>query len=277
MRKVEWVDEGWLYDEEMGQAIGLIFQVRNDLGTGRSEEIYHQALVKLLRKNDIPTQSKPRLPLLHRGVEIHTFEPDIIVWNKIILELKVLQNYKRKEFPTQNQAQILQYLKAYGMKLGVLVNFAHPKVGLRRMIYEEREIRFEENYERMLPYINEEDKQLLRRVLRHIKRIGHEYGIGYPETVYRKLLAIELNHVGIKCVSDIHIPATFEGEEIGTQATPFMLVEDRFLLHVRALIDGVRAHDYLMTRTFLDELRLKVGWVINFGRDAIHIQATATK
>ena len=54
------VKEDWLFEQEMKQVIGLIFQVRNTLGAGRSEEIYHRALVKALTKAEIPTQSKPR-------------------------------------------------------------------------------------------------------------------------------------------------------------------------------------------------------------------------
>ncbi|MCA9948814.1 MAG: GxxExxY protein [Anaerolineales bacterium] len=174
-------------------------------------------------------------------------------------------------------AQILRYLKFYGFELGALINFAHSKVGIRRMIFEESPIDFEEKFERMMPYVNEEDKVILRQVLTHIKRIARQYGLGYHESLYRKLIAVELTHHGISCGYDIHVPATYEGEKLGTQATPFMLVENRFLLHVRALIDGTTAHDFLTMRTFLAELGLKVGWIINFGRNKVYIQATAVK
>lgn len=198
---VDTVKEEWLYEKEMEKVIGLIFQVRNVLGAGRSEEIYHQALV----------------------------------------------------------------------------NFAHSKVGIRRMIFEERPVEFEEKYARMIPYINEADKAILRQVLTHIKRIARQYGLGYPESLYRKLIAAELAYQGISCTSDIRVPATYEGEKIGTQATPFILIENRFLLHVRALIEGTTTHDFLTTRTFLAELGLKIGWVVNFGRSKVYIQATAVR
>ncbi len=274
---VDTVKEEWLYEKEMEKVIGLIFQVRNVLGAGRSEEIYHQALVKALTKAEIPIQSKPRNALIHRGVELHVFEPDIIVWDKIILELKVLLNYKKRAFPLASQAQILHYLKFYHFELGALVNFAHSKVGIRRMIFEERLVEFEEKYARMIPYINEADKAILRQVLTHIKRIARQYGLGYPESLYRKLIAAELAYQGISCTSDIRVPATYEGEKIGTQATPFILIENRFLLHVRALIEGTTTHDFLTTRTFLAELGLKIGWVVNFGRSKVYIQATAVR
>lgn len=277
MDDVDLVNVEWLFEKEMEQVIGLIFQVRNVLGAGRSEEIYHQALVNALTKAGIPTQSKPRRSLIHRGTEIHIFEPDIIVWGKIILELKVLLDYKKRAFPLAHQAQVLRYLKFFGCEVGALINFAHSSVGIRRMIFEESPVEFEEKYERMMPYVNEADKAILRQVLTHIKRIAHQYGLGYPESVYRKLIAVELAYQGIACVSDICVPATYAGEKIGTQETPFMLIENRFLLYVRALMDGTPAHDFLTTRTFLDELGLKVGWVVNFGHHKVYIQATAVK
>jgi GxxExxY protein len=49
---------------------GLIFEVRKKLKTGWSEEIYHQALVQLLRDKGIPVHSKPRKPIIHRGIEV---------------------------------------------------------------------------------------------------------------------------------------------------------------------------------------------------------------
>ena len=71
------------YGEETGILRGLIFKVRNELKGGWSEEIYHQALAHVLEENGIPFVSKPRHPFLHRGVEVHLFEPDFIVWDKI--------------------------------------------------------------------------------------------------------------------------------------------------------------------------------------------------
>jgi len=58
---------------------GLIFQVRKKLKTGWSQEVYHQGLVQLLRDKGIPVRSKPRKPIIHRGIEVQVFECDLIV------------------------------------------------------------------------------------------------------------------------------------------------------------------------------------------------------
>lgn len=267
----------WLYEKEMEQIIGLLFQVQNELGVGWSEEIYHQALVYLAQKHSIPTQSKLRQSFIHRGSEIHIFEPDIIVWNKIILELKVLLDFQGRKFPTINQAQLLHYLKFFEIEVGALINFAHPKVGIMRMLYNPLEFEIEEDYERMLPHVDESDKEILREVQRHIKKLGKQYGLGYPETLYRKLIAAELTYQNIPCISDLNIIVKLDSYRIGKQPTPYLLIADRFLLHIRSSIKSIPSHDFIKTRTYLNALDLKVGWIVNFGQDKLQIHATAIK
>ncbi|GIK57457.1 MAG: GxxExxY protein [Chloroflexi bacterium] len=267
----------WLYEKEMEQIIGLIFKVRNEMGAGWSEEIYHQALLYLAQKNGIPAQSKPHRSLIHRGVEIYTFEPDMIIWDKIILELKVLLNHKGKEFPPINQAQLLQYLNFYKKELGVLINFAHPKVGIKRMLFEPPAFDIDEDYERMLPHVTESDKQILREVQRHVKMIAAHYGLGYSETLYRKLIPVELAYQKIPCISDVTVPAVWEDQMLGRQSTPYMLIADRFLLHVRSSLEMIPPHDFLKTRTYLKALSLTVGWIVNFGHNQLQIYATAVE
>ena len=266
-----------LYKEEMGLVLGLIYQVRNELGAGWSEEIYHQTLVYLIQEKGIPFRSKPRSALIHRDVEIHIFEPDLIVWGQIILELKVLLDYKGRSFPKANQAQLFHYLKFYEKPFGYLINFAHSKVGVQRMLFDSASVEREENYERMRPHVTENDKQILREVRRHIHLLAAQYGPGYPETIYRKLLAVELTYQGISCVDNLDIVAKFGQHTVGIQKTPCLLIENRFLLHVRSSLTDIPKYDFIKLRTYLNALDLKVGWVINFGHNTLQIHATVTK
>jgi GxxExxY protein len=160
------------------------------------------------------------------------------------------------------------------MELGVLINFAHPKVGIMRMLYNPPDFEIEEDYERMLPHVDESDKEILRALQRHIKNLGRQYGLGYPEMLYRKLIAAELAYQNISCISDLSITVNLDGHKLGEQPTPFLLIADRFLLQVRSSIKGVPTHDFIKTRTYLSALGLKVGWVVNFGQDKLQIHAT---
>lgn len=267
----------WLYKNETEQLIGLTYEVRNELGGGWSEEIYHQALVYLAKKHSIPCQSKPRDTLKHRDIEIHTFEPDIIFWEKIIFELKVLLDYRGREFPAVNQAQLFQYLRFHKMQVGVLVNFAHSKVGICRLFHKPSDWEIEVDFDPMKPYVNDNDKQILREVYQHIQKLATQYGLGYSEVLYRKLIAAELHYQNIPCVSDLQIPAMYEDHVLGQQDTPCLLVADKFILHVRASLNGIPTHDYIRVRTYLKALGLSVGWLINFGRSSLQIFATTVK
>ncbi|MCP4164341.1 MAG: GxxExxY protein [Chloroflexi bacterium] len=98
-----------LHEEQTYQLRGPIFEVRNELQAGWSEHIYHHALERLLRNHGIQFESKPRRALVHRNSEVHTFEPDLIVWDSIILELKVLPY--QNNFASEHYAQLIHLLE----------------------------------------------------------------------------------------------------------------------------------------------------------------------
>ena len=122
----------WPHQAQTFELRRHIFRVRNELKAGWSEHIYHHALERSLQAASIPVLSKPRRTLTHRGVEIHIFEPDLIVWDSIILELKVLPY--QSAFAGEHYAQLIHYLKSFKVDLGLLVNFAPSKVSIKRII-----------------------------------------------------------------------------------------------------------------------------------------------
>lgn len=262
---------GYLFEKETEQMIGLIYALRNKMGGGWNEEMYHRALVNDFQKSGIPTQSKPQSTLYHRGVAIYTFEPDIIVWDKIILELKVLPRFRRNNFPTENMAQIIHYEKQFGIRLGYLVNFAHSKVGLRPIVYKSPEITVVENYDYIKNLLQQKERTSLQSVRQHIISIANKIGTGFNEVVYRKLIAAEISFHNIDCIFDVHIPVQFEGNEIGTQNSQMLLVANNFLLLVRANLPYPPTYDFIKMQSFLKALRLKVGLVINFNKSEVQI------
>ncbi|MEM9774771.1 MAG: GxxExxY protein [Chloroflexota bacterium] len=264
-----------LYKKETKILRGLIYEVRNELGGGWSEEIYHQALLHNLAENKIPFQSKPRFPLTHRETEVYSFEPDVVVWDKIILELKVLPKFKDKNFPSENEAQIIQYLKRFEKKLGMLVNFAPSRVGIKRMAYEPPKMEVSEDYERIKGKLAEPDRKLLQRIREVILEFGQTYGTGYSERVYRSLLALEFIDKSIKCNREVQLCPSWKNQKLGTQYTNHLLVEDKFLILVKSAIDHPSAYDFIQTQSFLEALNLSVGLVLNFGKNKFQIIGTA--
>ena len=124
------VHEKILFPEECYAIQGAIFDVYREMGCGFLEAVYQECLEHELILRKIPFESQKVLALTYKGSALtQTYKPDLICYGKIIVELKAV-----KEVVSEHQAQLLNYLKATGMHLGLLVNFgAHPKVEIIRM------------------------------------------------------------------------------------------------------------------------------------------------
>lgn len=98
---------------------GTIFGVYNALGPGLYESAYEAVLLHELRKLQLHTEHQVELPLIHDGIPMGVgYRIDILVENKIILEVKSVENLAEV-----HHKQLLTYLKLSGLKLGLLVNF----------------------------------------------------------------------------------------------------------------------------------------------------------
>ena len=123
------MDEKLIYEEETYAIRGAIFEVYRILGDGYLEEVYQNALEEELKLRNVPFAAKQKLHIMYKGRDCGLYEPDLICFDKIIVELKAVENLHPK-----HSAQLMNYLRATGHKLGLLVNFcAYPKVDVRRI------------------------------------------------------------------------------------------------------------------------------------------------
>jgi GxxExxY protein len=120
-----------LFKEESYAIQGAIFEVYREMGSGFLEAVYQECLEKEFQRRGIPYRAKPELKLCYKGEPlVQTYEPDFICYGQIIVELKAV-----RELAPDHAAQVLNYLKATGMRLGFLVNFcSHPKVTIKRYV-----------------------------------------------------------------------------------------------------------------------------------------------
>ena len=117
-------------DSELTRSIiGAAFEVHNILGTGFLEKVYRNALVKELRLQGIQVQSEAQIPVHYKDELVGDYYADILVDGRIILELKALNTLTK-----EHEAQLLNYLKATGHKIGLLLNFGTNKVQVKRKI-----------------------------------------------------------------------------------------------------------------------------------------------
>ena len=110
---------------------GACFEVYKEKGCGFLESVYQECLETELGIQDIPFRARPKLELRYKGQPLKCeFVPDLICFDKIIVELKAVRT-----LVDEHRAQVHNYLKATGFRLGLLVNFGHyPGVQIERIV-----------------------------------------------------------------------------------------------------------------------------------------------
>ena len=123
--------EHLLYADEVYRIQGAIFEVNRELGAGFLEAVYQEALALEFAALGIPFVASPQLKLSYKGRRLRqTYQPDFVCFDRIIVELKAL-----RDFAPEHRAQVINYLKASGLRLGLLVNFGcKPKARIERLV-----------------------------------------------------------------------------------------------------------------------------------------------
>lgn len=103
------------------------FEVSNELGVGFLESVYEKSLVVALRQKNFDVESQVSLKVTFRGFTVGDFFADIIVDKKILIELKAVDHLSKEHF-----AQVLNYLKATGIEVGLIVNFGNTRLEYRK-------------------------------------------------------------------------------------------------------------------------------------------------
>src|SRR5262245_42382339 len=120
--------ETLIYPDLSYQLVGLAMEVHNRLGFGFLEKVYENALMILLRKAGIRAQQQSPVKVYFDGEEVGSYIADIVVNDSIILELK-----SQETITSGNRAQTLNYLKATGFKLAIILNFGKTRLQYERL------------------------------------------------------------------------------------------------------------------------------------------------
>ncbi len=116
------------------RVIGCALEVSNTLGPGFFEKIYEKALCIEFEKNGIDFQTQKSVNVIYKGSLVGEYITDIIVEDKLLLELKAVS-----ALCSEHEAQLMNYLKATGLSVGLLLNFGKPKLGIKRMVWNHNE------------------------------------------------------------------------------------------------------------------------------------------
>jgi GxxExxY protein len=111
------------------RVIGCAYEVGNVLGCGFLEAVYESSLVVELKKQGIEVERQRLFDVHYKGEKVGRYVADLIIARRLIVEIKALSH-----LTSQHQAQLLNYLKATGMTVGLLLNFGKSRVEVKRLI-----------------------------------------------------------------------------------------------------------------------------------------------
>ncbi len=112
------------------QIIGAAFEVHNELGWGFLEKVYENALLAELRDRKMEVIAQPEIPVRYKGKTIGVYNGDLLVARSVLVEIKALSALN-----SVHEQQILHYLKATGIKVGLLLNFGTQRLQIKRLIF----------------------------------------------------------------------------------------------------------------------------------------------
>ena len=118
-----------LHEDITEHILAASFDIMHELGHGFLESVYERALSIALQSRGITVQAQAPIKVKFRGQSVGEFFADLLVDNKVLIELKAV-----KALAPEHQAQVINYLKATGIEVGLLINFGAPKLDYHRLV-----------------------------------------------------------------------------------------------------------------------------------------------
>lgn len=120
----------FLYKELTGEIIKSAFQVFNTLGCGFLEKVYENSLAWEIRLRGASIIQQKEYRVIYKRKDVGLYVPDLIVEDKVIVEIKAVER-----IDNIHRAQLLNYLRISCLRVGLIINFARPKLEYERLIY----------------------------------------------------------------------------------------------------------------------------------------------
>lgn len=128
----DYADYAEMKDQRTYKIIGAAIEVHRDLGYGFLEGVYQEALGREFHIQEIPFKSQPVIEIKYKGQPLNkTYQPDFVCFDEVLVEIKALSELSGIE-----EAQIINYLKATGLKVGLLINFGAKSLDHKRFVYD---------------------------------------------------------------------------------------------------------------------------------------------
>ncbi len=115
--------------DEVYRIVGIAMEILNTVGHGLHEKPYENALVVDFTANSIPFDQQKRFPVAYRGIQIAEYIPDLIAFNQVIVDTKVIDRITDHE-----RGQMMNYLRISGLSVGIILNFKRAKLEWERIV-----------------------------------------------------------------------------------------------------------------------------------------------
>ena len=125
--------KGYKYSDITGKIIGCAMKVHNTLGNGFQEVIYQRCLAIEMEKQGLGSEREMEMPIFYEDIEVGTRRVDFMVEGKVLVELKAVH-----QLDNIHLAQGLNYLEAFNLEIGLLLNFGSTKLEFKRLINEKK-------------------------------------------------------------------------------------------------------------------------------------------
>ena len=240
--------------------IGKAMEVHRELGPGLDEVFYHRLLSAKLAAAGIEHALKPRRDLVHRGMLADSFEPDLVFPGRLITELKVL----RGTFAPAHFTQLLCYQKLWRIPTGLLFDFEKESLVFQRVIFTPVTAPFPPA--EVPAFVS--DKEIAIQLLRLLREMHEQHGLGYRETTYQGMLAAALKAEGIPFSAQ----PVCQVSTLGPSTLRCFVVAGRCVVTITALGERLGAADRAIVQTYLRWLNLPWGLAVHFGRTRLDLQ-----
>lgn len=117
-------------DKLTRKVIGCAYEVSNGLGTGFLEKVYENALAHEIRKAGLKVEQQHSIRVRYDGIFVGDFAADLLVEQKVLVELKAAKSFEEVHF-----VQCMNYLRATGLSVCLLINFGTPKIQIKRFVH----------------------------------------------------------------------------------------------------------------------------------------------
>ena len=133
---MNYTDNNYIYSDLTSKIIGSAYNIFRELGAGFLEKVYENALVLELKEQGLEIKQQHPLKVYYKGQVIGEYYADLVVEDKVLVELKAVN-----ELVSAHEVQLVNYLKATSMKVGLLINFGN-KLKVMRKVFKNNSVSF---------------------------------------------------------------------------------------------------------------------------------------